>query len=118
MAVEMKVQQTAPHYPSLRRPLSLAARFLEAGEVLEGLATGSRGPTPYFPLTTLRTEEPSEVPTKHREYIRQWPEAVLQYTNGSKTARPTVRVSLDRLPPKQPRTKTIRATGGSGIWPM
>ena len=44
--VEMKIaQKTAVTHPTLRRPLSLVARYLDAGDVLEDL--GTTGPSPH-----------------------------------------------------------------------
>lgn len=41
---EMEAQQAGGHYLALRKPISLVARFLKAGEVLEDQNT--TGPTP------------------------------------------------------------------------
>ena len=86
----MKIPQSTITYPTLRKPLSLVARFLKAGEMLEDLNT--TGPTPNFPTVILHTEA-SEGPKKHLEYISQRPtpspspqppETILLYTDGSK----------------------------------
>ena len=66
---EMKIQQSTITYPTLHKLLSLVARFLKAGKMLADLNT--TGPTPNFLTAIFRTEEASEGPTKHLEYVSQ-----------------------------------------------
>jgi len=78
------------HYPTLKRPLALVARFLSAGEILEDLDTPGPTPPPQFSVTILKaiaTAEgsPSDNATLHREHIGKLPyNTVFLYTDGSK----------------------------------
>ena len=76
------------HYPTLRRPMSLVARHLRAGEILEDTHIAGPSPTPPFPISMARLEDPAEAPQQHRDHLQKLPEGtVLLYTDGSKSDR-------------------------------
>ena len=86
----LQTQTTTMHYPTLKKPLALVARFLSAGEVLEDLYTPGPTPSPQFPVTILKAIAkagggPSDNATLHQEYMAKLPQnIVFLYTDGSK----------------------------------
>ena len=50
------------HYPTLHRPMSLVARHLRAGDVLEDTHSPSPAPSPPFPISITHLEEPADGP--------------------------------------------------------
>ena len=95
-------EQEVVHYPTLRNPLSLVARLLGAGDILEETEQPGPRPAPPFKVqiptippattTTTHTDPPTEEvdmnarkATKHTEIITSLPTgSLLLYTDGSK----------------------------------
>ena len=77
------------HYPTLHRPISLVARYLRAGDVLEDTHLPSPGlPPPPFSISITHLEEPAEGPSKHQEHLAVLADGtILLYTDGLKSER-------------------------------
>lgn len=73
------------NYPTLNRPLSLAAKFLAVGDILEDTQAVSR--TSPFPIVIPQPATPEEGPQKHSEFLETLPRgSILLYTDGSKSS--------------------------------
>ena len=95
----MKPKQSTILYPTLRKPLSLVAQFLDPGDSLENVQTLGPYPLPKFSVMIPHTDDSPNHLKQHLEYLQGLPPDTLTlYTDGSKLDNQIDWVSMGSLP--------------------